>query len=88
MAVLNGFTLRTDSRNLLTGLNKNKLFYKIAIGIIAGTVLLVQFGAHIVHTAPLSIAQWGAVAALSLIVLVADFIRKTINKRGKTYGIS
>lgn len=86
MAVLNGFTLRTDSRNLLTGLSKNKLFYKIAIGIVVGTVLLVQFGAPIVHTAALTLPQWGVVVALSLIVLVADFIRKTIEKGGIKNG--
>lgn len=86
MAVLNGFTLRTDSRNLLTGLSRNKLFYKIAIGIVAGTVLLVQFGAPIVHTAALTLPQWGVVVALSLIVLVADFIRKTIEKGGIKNG--
>lgn len=86
MAVLNGFTLRTDSRNLLTGLSKNKLFYKIAIGIVVGTVLLVQFGAPIVHTAALTLPQWSVVVALSLIVLAADFIRKTIEKGGIKNG--
>lgn len=81
MAVLNGFTLRTDSRNLFKGLSKNKLFYRIAIGIFVGTIALVQFGGSLLHTAPLSLTQWVAVGGLSLIVLVADVIRKTVKGR-------
>lgn len=81
MAVLNGFTLRTDSKNLFKGLSKNKLFYRIAIGIFVGTIALVQFGGSILHTAPLNFTQWLAVAGLSLIVLVADVIRKTMKGR-------
>lgn len=81
MAVLNGFTLRTDSKNLFKGLSKNKLFYRIAIGIFVGTIALVQFGGSVLHTAPLSLAQWLAVGGLSLIVLVADVIRKTMKGR-------
>ena len=81
MAVLNGFTLRTDSRNLFKGLSKNKLFYRIAIGIFVGAIVLVQCGGSVLHTAPLNLAQWLAVTALSTIVLLADFIRKTMKKR-------
>lgn len=81
MAVLNGFTLRTDSRNLFKGLSKNKLFYRIAIGIFVGTIVLVQFGKSVLHTAPLTLVQWGTVAALSTTVLFTDLIRKTIMKR-------
>lgn len=81
MAVLNGFTLRTDSKNLFKGLSKNKLFYRIAIGIFVGTIALVQFRGSVLHTAPLSLAQWLAVGGLSLIVLVADVIRKTMKGR-------
>lgn len=81
MAVLNGFTLRTDSKNLFKGLSKNKLFYRIAIGIFVGTIALVQFGGSVLHTAPLNFTQWLVVAGLSLIVLVADVIRKTMKGR-------
>lgn len=81
MAVLNGFTLRTDSRNLFKGLSKNKLFYRIAIGIFVGTIVLVQCGGSVLHTASLNLTQWLAVTALSTIVLLADFIRKTMKKR-------
>ena len=81
MAVLNGFTLRTHSRNLLKGLSKNKLFYRIAIGIFIGTIALVQLGGSVLHTAPLNLTQWLTVAALSTIVLLADLVRKTMMKR-------
>lgn len=78
MAVLNGFTLRTDSKNLFKGLSKNKLFYRIAIGIFVGTIALVQFGGSVLHTSPLNLTQWLVVGRLSLVVLVADVIRKTV----------
>lgn len=81
MAVLNGFTLRTDSKNLFKGLSKNKLFYRIAIGIFVGTIAIVQFGGSVLHTAPLNLVQWLVVTGLSLIVIVADQIRKRVKGR-------
>ena len=81
MAVLNGFTLRTDSKNLFKGLSKNKLFYRIAIGIFVGTIAIVQFGGSVLHTAPLNLVQWLVVIGLSLIVIVADQIRKRVKGR-------
>ena len=83
MAVMNGFTVRTDKRNLLSGLRKNKLFVKIAAGIMIGAVLIVQFGGSLIHTTALTFVQWAVVFALSLAVIPVDFIRKTImRKRG------
>lgn len=83
MAVINGFTIRTDKRNLFAGLSKNKLFAKIAVGIIVGTILVVQFGGALIHTTALTVGQWGIIFALALVVIPVDFIRKTImRKRG------
>ena len=82
-AVINGFTIRTESRNLFRGLSKNKLFMLIAVGIIVGAVLLVQFGGALFHTEPLGLIQWAAVVILSLIIVPVDIVRKTIEKRRK-----
>lgn len=83
MAVINGFTIRTDKRNLFAGLSKNKLFAKIAVGIIVGTILVVQFGSTMIHTTALTVGQWGIIFSLALLVIPVDFIRKTImRKRG------
>lgn len=83
MAVINGFTIRTDKRNLLAGLSKNKLFAKIAVGIIAGTIIIIQFCGTLIHTTELTISQWILLFVLALAVIPVDFIRKTvIRKRG------
>lgn len=83
MAVINGFTIRTDKRNLLAGLSKNKLFAKIAVGIIVGTILIIQFCGALIHTTALTVSQWILLFVLALAVIPVDFIRKTVmRKRG------
>lgn len=81
MAVFNGFTIRTNKRNLLSGLSKNKLFVEIALGIIAGTFILVQFCGSIIHTTALSFSQWLTVFVAAFAIIPIDFIRKTITKK-------
>ena len=82
MAVLNGFNIRTEHINLFTGLNKNKLFVKIAIGIFVGVVITCSFAGDLVKVCPLSFAQWISVACLSFIVIPVDIARKIyLNKR-------
>lgn len=83
MATVNGFNIRTDSINLFEGISKNTLFVKIAIAIFAMTVLLGQFGGEMLHCAPLSVAQWVAIFALSLITVPVDMVRKLVNKNNK-----
>lgn len=82
MAVLNGFNIRTEHTNLFTGLNNNKLFVKIAIGIFAGVIITCSFAGDLVKVCPLNFAQWIAVACLSFIVIPIDLARKVyLNKR-------
>jgi calcium-translocating P-type ATPase len=82
MAVLNGFNIRTEHINLFTGLNKNKLFSKIAIGIMLGVVLLCTLAGDFMKVCALSPMQWAVIIGLSFIVIPIDIMRKIlINKR-------
>lgn len=83
IATINGFNIRTDHMNLFEGINKNKLFYMIAIGIFVGLYLLVTFGGSFVHVTPLSLTQWLVIIGLSLLIIPIDLIRKLgLRKRG------
>jgi len=82
MAVLNGFNIRTEHINLFTGLSKNKLFSKIAIGIMLGVVFVCTLAGDFMKVCALTPMQWAVVIGLSFIVIPIDIMRKTlINKR-------
>lgn len=83
MAVFNGFNIRTDSFNLFRGLRKNVLFVNIALGILAGVVILCSYAGKFLFVSPLNRTQWFAVFMLAFTVFVVDFIRKLIIKLKK-----
>ncbi|MBD5081841.1 MAG: cation-transporting P-type ATPase, partial [Ruminococcaceae bacterium] len=78
-AVFNGFNIRTEHINLFTGLNKNKLFGKIALGILAGITMLCSFAGDLVKVTSLDVIQWLVIIGLSFIVIPVDLARKAIN---------
>lgn len=78
MATLNGFNIRTDKRNLLSGLKENSLFVKIACGIIVGTIAVVQFAGKLLHVTPLSLTQWLVIFLAAFAIIPIDIIRKTL----------
>ncbi len=80
MAVFNGFNIRTEHVNLLNGLGKNKLFVKIALGILAGTIAICTFAGELVKVTPLDVKHWLVIIGLAFIVIPVDLIRKVINK--------
>lgn len=81
MAVFNGFNIRTEHINLFNGLNNNKLFSKIALGIVAGTIVLCSVAGDLVKVTALDPKQWLVIIGLSLIVIPVDLLRKLINNR-------
>jgi magnesium-transporting ATPase (P-type) len=81
MAVLNGFNIRTEHINLFNGLNNNKLFSRIAIGIMIGVVLVCTFAGDFMKVCALNTTQWAIVIGLSLIVIPVDIMRKIFIKR-------
>ena len=81
MAVFNGFCIRTDKLNLLSGIGKNKLFAYIAAGIFAGTILLCTIAGNLIKTVPLGFSHWMTVIGLAFVVVPVDWVRKIIVKR-------
>lgn len=82
MATVNGFNIRTDSKNLFKGIGDNTMFVKIALAIFAGIILLCQFGGAMLHCVPLNLTQWIVIFAMSLLVVPVDLIRKSIMNGG------
>lgn len=81
MAVFNGFCIRTDKLNLLSGIGKNKLFAYIAAGIFAGTILLCTIAGNLIKTVPLGFSHWMTVIGLAFMMVPVDWVRKIIVKR-------
>lgn len=81
MAVFNGFCIRTDKLNLLSGIGKNKLFAYIAAGIFVGTILLCTIAGNLIKTVPLGFSHWMTVIGLAFMVVPVDWARKIIVKR-------
>ena len=81
MAVFNGFCIRTEHINLFNGLSKNKLFWEIAIGIFAMTILLCTFAGNLIKVAPLDLTHWLIVVVIAFMVVPVDIIRKLVTKR-------
>lgn len=81
MAVFNGFCIRTEHINLFNGLSKNKLFWEIAIGIFAMTILLCTFAGNLIKVASLDLTHWLIVVVIAFMVVPVDIIRKLVTKR-------
>lgn len=76
MAMFNGFNIRTEHMNLLTGINKNKLFVYIAIGIFVMTILLCNVVGGLIQATPLDLQHWFTVIIVAFMVVPIDLIRK------------
>ena len=81
MAVFNGFNIRTEHMNLLNGLEKNKLFSYIAVGICAMTIILCDFAKNFVKATALDFKQWLAIAVLAFMIIPVDLIRKAVGNK-------
>ena len=81
MATFNGFNIRTESRNLFNGLGNNRLFSKIAVGIIVGTIALCSIAGELIKVTSLDVVHWLVIIGLSFMVIPADLIRKTISTK-------
>lgn len=78
MAVFNGFNIRTEHMNLLKGLEKNKLFSYIAVGICTMTIILCDLAENLVKATALDFKQWLAIVVLAFMVIPVDLIRKAV----------
>lgn len=81
MAVFNGFNIRTEHINLFNGIEKNKLFSAIAIGIFVMTFSLCNFAENLVKVTALDFKHWVVVVILAFMVIPIDLVRKIIEKK-------
>lgn len=81
MAVFNGFNIRTEHINLFNGIEKNKLFSAIAIGIFIMTFALCNFAENLIKVTALDFKHWMVVVILAFMVIPIDLIRKIIEKK-------
>ena len=69
------------SHCFLKGLFKNMSFVGIALVILVGQILAVQFGGHIFRTEPLSLCEWLTIAAATCPVLIVGELVRFFSKR-------
>jgi Ca2+-transporting ATPase len=74
-----------DSRSAFTGLSENRLFLVIAVAIVAGQVLIVQFGGGIFRTEPLSVVDWAwIIGVTSPVMIVGEVARLSRRISGRS----
>lgn len=81
MVVFNGFNIRTEHINLFNGINKNKLFSVIAIGIFIMTFALCNFAENLIKVTALDFKHWAVIIILAFMVIPIDIVRKVIEKK-------
>lgn len=81
MAVFNGFNIRTEHMNLFKDLNKNKLFSRIALGILVGTIAICSVAGELIKVTSLDMMHWLAIIGISFIVIPVDLVRKFIKTK-------
>ncbi len=77
-SVFGGFVIRSKGYNIFYNLTKNPIFIIIAIGIIFGTVLAVQFGGSALRLQPLDLNQWLAIFGISILIIPFNFLRISV----------
>lgn len=80
VSVINGFSIRTESLNLFSNLNKNKGFIRIMTLIIIVQIIMTYFGGEILRTHGLNVNEWLVVIIFSLMIIPIDLIRKLITR--------
>ena len=84
-SVFNCFNTRSDRRNPLSGLRKNRAFMGIMLLILGVQIAFVYLGGSVLRTVPLTVRELGLTALMALTVLPADQLRKQLWKwRGHT----
>jgi Ca2+-transporting ATPase len=63
-----------QNRSIFDGLGKNWAFTGIALAILVGQFLIVQFGGEMFRTEPLTLAQWlYIIGGTSLVAILEEF---------------
>ncbi len=78
MSVINCFGARTDRLKLYSGLSKNFAFIFIMVLILAIQILFTYVGGSVLRTAPLSAHELAVTAAVALLVIPVELLRKLL----------
>ena len=78
ICVLNALNVRTESNDLVSGLNKNKKFLQVFGIIIIVQVIMTYIGGDILRTHGLNLLQWLFVFGFAIAVIPIDIIRKAV----------
>ena len=82
LGIMQFFNARTERLNLFSNLKKNRSFILITVLVLVVQLLMVFFGGTLFRTTPLSRRILAGIAALSLVVIPLDSIRKVIMSLG------
>ena len=80
MGIFNAFNARTDKYNLLSLINKNKMFIIIFMCVCVVQIIFIYYGGSIFRTYGLTIGELGKVLLISFSVIPVDLLRKKLFK--------
>ena len=84
MGIFNCFNARTPRLNLLSDLNKNKVFILVILFIITVQLYLIYYGGNLFRTYGLTTKELITTILLAVTVIPIDWIRKLITERKTT----
>lgn len=88
LGIFNCFNAHTGRINILSNLNKNKMFIIIILFISIVQILMIYFGGSMFRTVPLSLLEFIYMLLISFTVVPFDILRKIICKKfNKVYDV-
>ena len=88
MGIFNAFNARTERINILSNLNKNKIFLFVIGFIVIVQVILIYFGGNLFRTVGLDLLQFEMMILIALLVIPFDLLRKILlRKKGLKGGV-
>ena len=86
-SLLNGFNVRTESLNLLSGVRKNKPFILIFLLVTVITIIMTFIGGDLLRTTQLIKEEWLLTIVLSVGIIIVDLLKKGIRSIWKSSKI-
>lgn len=80
MIVINGFNVRTTSKNLFKNIMMNKGFLQVIGLIFTLQIVFTYIGGSILRTTALTVNEWLMILGIALIIIPVDIVRKLVVK--------
>ena len=88
IGIFNSFNARTERINILSNLNRNKIFLFVISFIVIVQIILIYFGGNLFRTTGLNLIEFEIIFLISISVIPFDIIRKIIlRKKGLKGGV-